>query len=214
MNRVGLRVGVTGGIAAGKSEVSARLATLGAVVIDADVLAREVVEPGTPALAEVVVAFGPAVLGEDGRLDRAVVGAQVFADPSARRRLESIIHPRVRARAAELEAQAPAGAVVVHDIPLLVESGQTGDFDAVVVVECPPRLQLRRLMSHRGLTSDEAAARIAAQADPEQRRAVADYVIDNRGSLELLDRQVSAVWRRLTAQQTQSRTGREEPVED
>ena len=132
------RVGLTGGVASGKSTVSAILAGLGAVVIDADLLAREVVARGTDGLAEVVVEFGPEVLGPDGALDRAMLGALVFADPERRRALEAIIHPRVRARAAEIEAAAPPGAVVVHDIPLLAETGQAASFDAVVVVDVHP----------------------------------------------------------------------------
>jgi dephospho-CoA kinase len=181
-----LRVGLTGGVASGKSTVSGILAELGAVVVDADLLAREVVAPGTDGLREVVAAFGPGVLTPDGALDRPAVGALVFADPERRRALEAVIHPRVRARAAELEAVAGPEDVVVHDIPLLVETGQAGAFDAVVVVDVPVELQVERMVRDRGATPDEAHARIAAQATREQRLAAATHVIDNTGSLAQL----------------------------
>jgi dephospho-CoA kinase len=193
-----MRIGLTGGIGAGKSTVSAMLAERGAVVIDADVVAREVVAPGTPGLGAVVAEFGPEVLTADGGLDRPALGRIVFADAGARRRLEAITHPLVRARAREIEARAPTGAVVVHDIPLLVETGQQDAFDAVVVVDADPALQLRRLADSRGMTADEARARIASQASPDERRAAADYVIVNDGSLDDLRRQVDDVWRALT----------------
>ncbi len=160
-----LRVGLTGGIGSGKSSVSAMLAQHGAVVVDADLLAREVVAPGTPGLAEIVVAFGPDMLTDDGELDRAAMGRRVFGDDEARRRLEAIIHPRVRARAAQIEAAAAPEAVVVHDIPLLVETGQADGFDVVLVVDVSAEVQVDRLVEHRGMTADEARARIAAQAD-------------------------------------------------
>ena len=179
-----MHVGLTGGVASGKSTVSAILRDLGAVVIDADVLAREVVAPGTPGLAAVVDEFGAGVLGPDGGLDRARLGEVVFADPGRRASLEAIIHPLVRARAAELEAAAPAGALVVHDIPLLVETGQAGDFDAVVVVDVPEEVQVDRAVRERGWTPDEARARIAAQATRAQRRAAATHLIDNSGTTE------------------------------
>ena len=159
-----VRVGLTGGIASGKSTVSAILAELGAVVIDADALAREVVQRGTPGLGAVVEEFGPEVLTPEGDLDRPAMGAIVFADPDARRRLEAIIHPLVHRRGAELEAAAPADAVVVHDIPLLAEGGRAGSFDAVIVVDAPPELQVARMVADRGWTREEAEARIAAQA--------------------------------------------------
>ncbi len=176
------RVGLTGGVASGKSTVAAMLAELGAVVIDADLLAREVVAPGTPGLAEVVAAFGPGVLTDDGRLDRPAVGSLVFSDPDARRRLEAIIHPRVRARAAELEAASPPDAIVVHDIPLLVETGQQAAFDAVIVVDVPVETQIARMTTLRGLSREEAEARVAAQATREQRNAAATYRLDNSGT--------------------------------
>ncbi len=188
-----MRVGLTGGVASGKSTVSAILAELGAVVIDADQLAREVVAPGTEGLQEVVAAFGDDVLTAGGELDRPAMGAIVFADPERRRVLESIIHPRVRARAAEIEASAPPGAVVVHDIPLLAETGQADRFDAVVVVDVPAELQVQRMTGLRGMTPDEADARIGAQASREQRQAIATYVIENTGSLEDLRKEVERV---------------------
>jgi dephospho-CoA kinase len=203
-----VRVGLTGGVASGKSTVSAMLRRLGAVVIDADVLAREVVAPGTDGLAEVVAAFGPGVLTESGELDRPALGAIVFADEERRRSLEAIIHPRVRARAAELEAEAAADAVVVHDIPLLTETGQAGDFDAVVVVDVPVETQLDRLVRLRGLTAEEAGARVAAQASREQRAAVATYVIDNTGSLEELGVRVAALYDDLAERAAQGAFGR------
>jgi dephospho-CoA kinase len=197
---VTVRVGLTGGIASGKSAVSAILAELGAVVIDADLLAREVVARGTPGLAAVVEEFGPEVLTPDGDLDRAAVGALVFADPDARRRLEAIVHPLVHQRSAELEAAAPADAVVVHDIPLLAEVGRAGSFDAVVVVDAPAELQVQRMVGDRGWTREEAESRIAAQASREQRLAIATHVVDNTGSLEDLRRQVEAIYDELVGQ--------------
>ncbi len=194
-----VRVGLTGGVASGKSTVSAILRDLGAVVIDADVLAREVVAPGTDGLAEVVEAFGADVLTADGQLDRPALGGKVFADEEARRRLEAIIHPRVRARAAELEAQAAPDAVVVHDIPLLAETGQANTFDAVIVVDVPVETQVRRMMHERDLSRADAEARVAAQASREDRRAVATYVIDNTGTREDLRDRVAEVFDKLIA---------------
>jgi len=194
-----LRVGLTGGIGSGKSEVSRRLARHGAVVIDADLLARAVVAPGTEGIAEVVEAFGPGVLDPDGGLDRAALGTRVFGDGEARRTLEGIIHPRVRARARELETAAADDCVVVHDIPLLVETGQAGDFDVVVVVDVSPDVQLDRLVRARGMSREEAQERMAAQATREQRLAAADHVIDNNAGLQELDTSVRALWQRLAA---------------
>jgi dephospho-CoA kinase len=193
-----LRIGLTGGIASGKSMVADELARLGAVVIDADVLAREVVEPGTPGLAAVVERFGDGVLSE-GRLDRARLGQIVFADPQARQDLERIIHPAVRRRAAELESEARPDAVVVHVIPLLVETGQSQKFDLCVVVDVDRETQLARLAQRDGFDADQANARIAAQASREARLAVADIVLDNRGSVADLKKQVAAVWSDLPA---------------
>lgn len=197
-----LRVGLTGGIGAGKSEVARLLAERGAVVIDADQLARAVVEPGTSGHAEVVAAFGPGVLTSDGALDRAALAARVFADPAARQRLEAVIHPRVRARAAELEAQAPADAVVVHEIPLLVETGQADRFDVVVVVDAPVETAVRRLIQHRGLTDQQARDRVNAQAGRSERLAAADVVIDNSGDLDDLREHVDTLWSDLASRAT------------
>jgi dephospho-CoA kinase len=188
-----MRVALTGGVASGKSTVAAILEELGAVVIDADQLAREVVEPGTPGLAAVVAEFGPQLLTEDGRLDRAALGAVVFADEAARRRLEGILHPLIRARGAELEAAAPPDALVVHDIPLLVESGQADRFDAVVVVDVPVETQVERMVRDRGWTREDAEARVAAQATREQRQAVATYLVDNTGTRDDLRDRVTEV---------------------
>lgn len=193
----GMRVGLTGGVASGKSTVSAMLTELGAVVIDADVLAREVVAPGTDGFAEIVAAFGEQVLTVDGALDRPALGALVFADEAKRRTLEAIIHPRVRERAAQIEAAAPAGAVVVHDIPLLVETGQADSFDAVIVVDVPRELQIDRMVRLRGMSPADAEARVAAQATREQRATAATYLIDNTGTLEDLRHRVAEVFRQL-----------------
>jgi dephospho-CoA kinase len=192
-----LRVGLTGGIGSGKSEVSRRLAGLGAVLIDADAVAREVVEPGTPGLAELARAFGPEVLRPDGSLDRDKLGTMVFADPALRATLNAIVHPLVGARMAELERAAPPGSVVVHDVPLLAENGLTEAYDLVVVVDVPPPQQLDRLVRIRGMAREQAEARMAAQASREQRLAVADIVLDNSGSLAELDRQVADLWTEL-----------------
>jgi dephospho-CoA kinase len=193
-----LRVGLTGGIGSGKSEVSRRLAAHGAVILDADLAAREVVAPGTPGLAQVAEAFGPGVLGPDGALDRERLGALVFADPALRAKLNAIVHPLVGEwmRAAErAAADASSGdLIVVHDVPLLAESGRTGAFDLVIVVDAPPELQVERLVSQRGMTPDQARARMAAQASREQRLGVADVVIDNSASLDDLNRRVAEVW--------------------
>jgi dephospho-CoA kinase len=190
-------VGLTGGIGSGKSAVSSRLAARGAVVVDSDLLAREVVEPGTDGLAEVVDAFGAGVLTPDGSLDRAALGRLVFGDESARRRLEAIVHPRVRQRAGELEAAARSGAVVVHDIPLLVETGQADAFDVVVVVDVPVDVAVERLVSQREMSADEALARMAAQAGREDRLRAADLVVDNTGTLADLDERVDHLWQEL-----------------
>jgi dephospho-CoA kinase len=194
-----VRVGLTGGVASGKSTVAAILTSLGAVVVDADLLAREVVEPGTPGLDAVVAEFGPQVLAADGRLDRPALGAVVFADASARRRLEALLHPLIRSRAAEIEASAPAGALVVHDIPLLAETGQAGDFDAVIVVDVPAEVQVDRMVRDRGMTPEDARSRVAAQADRESRLAVATYVVENTGTREDLRVRVAEVFSMLVS---------------
>lgn len=194
-----MKVGLTGGIGAGKSEVSRLLASYGAVIVDADKIAREVVEPGTPGLAAVVEAFGTDVLTPEGALDRPKLGAVVFADPDRLKALNAIVHPLVGARSAELEAAAGEGAVVVHDVPLLTENGLAPLYDVIVVVDASPETQLRRLVELRGMTEDEAKARMSAQADRKQRLAIADHVIDNEGPLEDLEPQVREVWERLRA---------------
>ncbi|WP_031072718.1 dephospho-CoA kinase [Streptomyces sp. NRRL S-118] len=193
-----LKVGLTGGIGAGKSEVSRLLVSYGAVLVDADRIAREVVEPGTPGLAAVVEAFGPGILTPEGTLDRPALGAVVFSDPERLATLNGIVHPLVGARSAELEAAAGADAVVIHDVPLLTENGLAPFYDLVVVVDATPETQLDRLVRLRGMTESEARARMAVQATREQRLAVADLVIDNDGPLEALEPQVRKVWAELT----------------
>ncbi|MFB4425270.1 dephospho-CoA kinase [Streptomyces sp. QL37] len=194
-----LKVGLTGGIGAGKSEVSRLLARYGAVLIDADRIAREVVEPGTPGLTAVVEAFGRGILGPDGALNRPALGSIVFADPARLATLNAIVHPLVGARSAELERAAGPGAVVVHDVPLLTENGLAPVYDLVVVVDAEPGTQLDRLVRLRGMTESDARARMAAQATREERLAVADIVVDNDGPLEDLEPQVREVWSELTA---------------
>lgn len=188
-----LRIGLTGGIGSGKSTVAGLLAARGAVVVDADRIAREVVEPGTPGLAAVAAAFGEGVLAPDGSLDRPALAAVVFTDPEARARLDAIVHPLVRERSVELIAGAPSDAVLVNDVPLLVETGQAGTYDLVLVVEADLATRLARL-AERGLAEEDARARIASQATDEQRRAAADVVLDNSGSRELLAEQVARFW--------------------
>ncbi|MFW5417464.1 dephospho-CoA kinase [Nocardiopsis sp. CNT-189] len=192
-----LRVGLTGGIGSGKSEVSGRLAARGAVVIDADALAREVVEPGTPGLAEVVAEFGEEVLTAEGALDRPRLGEIVFSDPDRLARLNAIVHPRVGARSEELMAAAPPEAVLVYDVPLLVENGLQELYDVVVVVDAPEEDRVRRLTGNRGMPEDQARARIAAQASREERLAAADIVVDNSGTREELDARVAGLWQEL-----------------
>ncbi|MGB0099253.1 MAG: dephospho-CoA kinase [Nocardioides sp.] len=192
-----MRVGLTGGIASGKSTVSAILAELGAVIIDGDLLAREVVERGTPGLERVVDEFGPEILTPDGDLDRARLGQIVFNDEARRTSLEAIVHPLVFERYAELEASAPEDGLVVHDIPLLAESGRADTFDAVIVVEAPGEVQIERMLRDRGWTRTDAESRIAAQASHEQRRAIATHLISNTGSLADLRARVEEVHREL-----------------
>ncbi|MCH5673238.1 dephospho-CoA kinase [Streptomyces gilvus] len=208
-----LKVGLTGGIGAGKSEVSRLLVACGAVLIDADRIAREVVEPGTPGLAAVVEAFGADVLAADGSLDRPKLGSIVFADPDRLAVLNSIVHPLVGARSRELEQAAAEDAVVVHDVPLLTENGLAPLYDVVIVVDASPETQLDRLVRLRGMTEQDARARMAAQASREKRREIADVVIDNDVPLEELHRRVKDVWadlvRRARAQAGSSRQPQE-----
>jgi dephospho-CoA kinase len=192
-----VRVGLTGGVASGKSTVSAILDELGAVIIDADVLAREVVAKGTPGLEKVVAEFGPELLTSDGDLDRPAMGRLVFADEDARRRLEAIVHPLVFERIVELEEAASADDVVVHDIPLLAESGRADTFDAVIVVDADPEVQVERMIRERGWTREEAESRMLAQASREERRAIATHLIVNDGSLEQLRARVEEVYEQL-----------------
>ncbi|MFY0514060.1 dephospho-CoA kinase [Streptomyces anulatus] len=192
-----LKVGLTGGIGAGKSEVSRLLVKYGAVLIDSDRIAREVVEPGAPGLTAVVEEFGPGVLTAEGTLDRPALGALVFADAGRLAALNAIVHPLVGARAAELERAAPEDAVVVHDVPLLTENGLAPLYDLVVVVDATAETQLERLVTLRGMTESDARARMAAQATRDQRRAVADLIVDNDGPLEALEPQVRTVWDEL-----------------
>jgi dephospho-CoA kinase len=195
-----VQVGLTGGIGSGKSAVARRFAELGALVIDSDALAREVVAAGMPGLAAVVEAFGPGVLREDGTLDRPALGRIVFGDDEARARLNRIVHPLVRRRAVDLAAAAPEGTVVVQDVPLLVESGLGGSFDLVVVVEAPEDVRVARLARDRGMGEAEARSRMAAQASDAERRAAADVVIVNDTDLATLRDRVDEVWRERIAQ--------------
>lgn len=200
-------IGLTGGIASGKSVVSSRLRDLGAIVIDADVLAREVVEPGTPGLAEIEQEFGAGVIGADGRLDRPALGAIVFSDPDRRRALEAITHPAVWARAKQLMAEAEAhdeSAIVVYDVPLLAEGASRSPlrFDRVLVVDAPANVRLERLIRLRGMPRDDAQRRIDSQASDAERLAIADEVIDSGGTLDHTLEQVDALWTRLSAAAT------------
>lgn len=193
-----LRVGLTGGIGSGKSEVSRRLAARGAPIIDADLAARDVVQPGTPGLGEIAAVFGPRVLRPDGSLDRERLGRLVFADPGLRAKLNAIVHPLVHERMRQLEQQAIAAAgpaaIIVHDVPLLAENGLGRGFDTVLVVDAPDDQRVQRLTATRGMTAAHAQDRMAAQASRQQRLAIADIVIDNSGTLDDLDRRVEEVW--------------------
>ncbi|MFR9798633.1 dephospho-CoA kinase [Streptomyces sp. MS06] len=206
-----LKVGLTGGIGAGKSEVSRLLVESGAVLIDADRIAREVVEPGTPGLAAVVEAFGEEVLSPDGSLDRPRLGSLVFADPDRLAALNAIVHPLVGARSRELEKEAAEDAVVVHDVPLLTENGLAPLYDVVVVVDASPGTRLDRLVRLRGMAEDDARARMAAQATREERRDIADIVIDNDVPLEELRQRVREVWADLSRRARRQRPDGQEP---
>lgn len=192
-----LKIGLTGGIGSGKSEVARRLSARGAVVIDADRIAREVVEPGTPGLARVVAAFGEEVLRPDGSLDRERLGAIVFADSEKLATLNGIVHPLVGERVAELQRAAADDAILVYDVPLLVENGLAPMYDVVIVVDAADEVRIARLAAHRGMAGEDARARIAAQARREERLAVADVVIPNEGSLADLEARVEEVWKDL-----------------
>jgi dephospho-CoA kinase len=192
-----LRVGLTGGIGSGKSTVSRRLAELGAVVIDSDVLARQVVEPGTPGHAAVVSAFGPGVIASDGTLDRPALARLVFADAELLAVLNGIVHPLVRAKADSIAASAPDDAIVVQDVPLLVESGLAEAYDLVVVVDAPEEDRVTRVVQDRAMSADQVRDRIAAQAGRQQRLAAADFVLDNSGTRAALLAQVDLLWTEL-----------------
>lgn len=197
-----LKVGLSGGIGSGKSQVSRRLAERGAMIIDADVLARDVIAAGTAGLAAVVSEFGPEVLAPDGSLDRPRLGSLVFGDAERLGALNAIVHPLVAARTRELMGAAPPDAIVVHDVPLLVENDLAEAYDVVVIVDAAEETRLARLTRDRGMSPADARARIAAQASREQRLAVADVVIDNDGPLEALDPQLEALWERLESART------------
>ncbi|WP_129839129.1 dephospho-CoA kinase [Streptomyces sp. RFCAC02] len=194
-----LSVGLTGGIGAGKSEAVRMFAALGAVIVDSDAIAHEVVEPGTPGLAAVAAEFGTEVLDPDGALDRARLASVVFADELRLKALNAIVHPLVAQRSAELAAAAPADAIVLHDVPLLVENRLMDRFAVVVVVDADERTQLGRLTRVRGMSEADAKARMAAQASRAERLEHADFVLRNDGSLPELERQVTELWRELTA---------------
>jgi dephospho-CoA kinase len=202
--------GLTGGIAAGKTVVASRLAELGAAHIDADKLAREVVEPGTPGLAAIAERFGPGVVRADGSLDRPALGAIVFSDPEARKALEAITHPAVQAlsqrRIREAVADDPVR-VVVYDVPLLVEARGTSEFDRIVVVHAPRATRIERLVALRGMDEADAVRRIDAQASDEERLAVADFVIDSSTSLESTIEQTDALYERLSQLATEKVAG-------
>ncbi len=207
-----LRVGLTGGIGAGKSTVAGRLRELGAVVVDADILARRVVEPGSEGLAAVVAAFGTGVLTADGALDRPALGRLVFADEAARGRLNAILHPRIAALTAREVEAAPADAVVVHDVPLLVENGLGPNYQLVLVVDAPAAERVRRLVGDRGMEPDDARARLAAQAGDDARRAAADVLLDNGGPRGGVLAAVDSLWRdRLVPFEANLRAGRPAP---
>jgi len=191
-----LRIGLTGGIGAGKSALSSTFAGYGAVIVDGDVISREVVQPGTEGLASLVAAFGDDILLPDGSLNRPALAAKAFGDDEARQRLNAIVHPLVGARRAEIIASVPGDSVVIEDIPLLVESGMAPLFPLVIVVHADVDVRLRRLVDQRGMSEEDARARIAAQADEEQRRAVADVWVDNSGSPEALAEIARDLWTR------------------
>ncbi|WP_288780874.1 dephospho-CoA kinase [uncultured Kocuria sp.] len=196
-------LGLTGGIGSGKSTVAAMLAQRGAEIIDADAIARDLMEPGTEVFEEVVQAFGHVVLDNSGALDRAALARVVFSDESARERLNGIVHPAVRAESrkrVDAAEEDPDSLVIVQDIPLLVETGQSDSFDGVIVVEAPEAARVERLVTTRGMDPDDARSRIRAQATDEQRRAISTWVIDNSGSEEETEEQVDRLWRELVDQ--------------
>lgn len=199
MLRIMLKVGLTGGIGSGKSEVSRRLACRGAVVIDADKIAREVVEPGTPGLARVVGVFGTEILREDGSLNREKLGSIVFADSEKLAALNAIVHPLVGARVAELQDQAVPGSIVIYDVPLLAENRLAPMYEVVIVVDAADEVRVARLVELRGMSEQDARARLAAQATREERLEIADIVVPNEGTLEELEARMDGLWKDLTA---------------
>ncbi len=190
-------IGLTGGIGSGKSTIARRLAEHGAHIIDADQVAREVVEPGTPALAEISALFGTRVLNSDGSLNRGALGEIVFNDPDQRLQLNSIVHPAVQRRTQELFSQAPQDSVVVYDVPLLVETQNEYSFDEIIVASAPEAVRIERLMEHRGMLESEAASRIESQAPEEERLKIASFVIDTSGDISHTYSQVDALWAHL-----------------
>lgn len=194
-----IRIGLTGGIGAGKSTVAELLRRRGAVVIDADAIARELVEPGGPTLDKLVDAFGPGILAADGSLSRGELARLAFADPSATERLNAIMHPLIRAESQRRLESAAGSAVVVYDMPLLVETGQQDLVDAVLVVDVPEAVQLERAVGSRGLDEHDVRRRMAVQASRAERLASADHVIDNSGSPEDTERQVQEMWDAINA---------------
>ena len=192
-------VGLTGGIASGKSAVAKRLSEHGAVVVDADAVAREVVEPGTEGLARIAEEFGPSVIGADGSLDRAALGSIVFSDPERRAILNAITHPAVWKRSHQLFDAAPADAVVVYDVPLLAEGTRVDEFDLVVVVDANAETRIGRMVELRGMSREEATRRIGSQASDAERLAIADVVIDSNGTLDETLRQADVLWEDLAA---------------
>ena len=192
-------IGLTGGIGSGKSTIARRLEKLGARVIDADVVSREVVEPGQPALASIVAIFGADVLNADGTLNRARLGDIVFTNKEAREKLNNIVHPAVRERSLKLFAEAENHKVVIYDVPLLVESENSYSFEHIIVASAPEEIRVERLMEHRGMTESEARARIESQASEESRLSLADTVIDTSGSLEDTYSQVTRFWAEITS---------------
>ena len=197
-----LLVALTGGIASGKSTVARRLAEHGAVIVDADQVARQVVEPGEPALALIADEFGPGVIAADGSLDRPALGAIIFSDPDGRQKLNAITHPAVLERSRALFAaagEADSAAVVIYDVPLLVEAGRTDEFDLVVVVHAAAETRIARMIEQRGMTREEALHRINSQASDADRLAIADVVIDADGTLDETLAQTDALWENLRA---------------
>jgi dephospho-CoA kinase len=205
-----LMVGLTGGIGAGKSTVARLLADRGAVVIDADRIAREVVEPGTPTLAKLVERFGPGILRADGSLDRPVLASVAFVDDATRKELEAITHPAIGEEFLRRVAEAPPGAVVIHDVPLLVESTRGFEYAAVIVVEAPVETRLDRLEA-RGIPRDDARRRIELQATDEDRRKVATWVVDNAGDLGELEKQITGIWAELERRAAEATAGAASP---